>query len=508
MTKSELIEVIAQRTKITKRRAELVVNCIFDGMAESLAHDDGIEIRGFGSFTIRHYKPYTGRNPRTNQPVPVESKKLPFFKVGKDLKDLVNSRAGTPLPSIRAPPTRPAGTAATTTWTTKRSPGVVTRVSTRGHAHAHAQNPVDPARGAWCCGCSTAWHRTPAPPWSPEGRCRPMRSAALALATSRVLAAPLCPAQTIDRADVPAMLEWINTARAEHGAAALGESHRLDAMAESHSMDMASHHFFNHVSPTAGSPAQRASAAGITYRDLAENIALNQSPRAAFDALMRSPGHYANLMNPDLRAVGIGLVQAPDGVYVTQSFARFADGAPPAVVPPSDADEPAATPTPGLSITQIPSRANDPWRPALSADATDGALGTNVLPCGNIQAIQSLVSRFLPVDPTAGSAPDLLALGNLARFAQRANLPVRIAPDGGDHGGRPVYNVQTPMGTFQVSIPDRSAMDTTPPANTLPAAQPMVPASPRHHCSPRLQEPAAGRVIQAPSIDQPWSGTF
>lgn len=99
MTKSELIEVIAERTKITKSRAELVVNCIFDTMAEALQQGEGIEIRGFGSFTIRHYKPYTGRNPRTNKPVPVGPKKLPFFKVGKDLKDLVNSRANIPLPT-------------------------------------------------------------------------------------------------------------------------------------------------------------------------------------------------------------------------------------------------------------------------------------------------------------------------------------------------------------------------------------------------------------------------
>jgi integration host factor subunit beta len=99
MTKSELIEVIAERTKITKSRAELVVNCIFETMAEALQRGDGIEIRGFGSFTIRHYKPYTGRNPRTNRPVPVGPKKLPFFKVGKDLKDLVNSRAHIPLPT-------------------------------------------------------------------------------------------------------------------------------------------------------------------------------------------------------------------------------------------------------------------------------------------------------------------------------------------------------------------------------------------------------------------------
>lgn len=99
MTKSELIDAIAGRAELTKSRAELLVNCVFDAMTDSLQRGEGIEIRGFGSFTIRHYKPYTGRNPRTNRPVPVGPKKLPFFKVGKDLKDLVNSRAHIPLPT-------------------------------------------------------------------------------------------------------------------------------------------------------------------------------------------------------------------------------------------------------------------------------------------------------------------------------------------------------------------------------------------------------------------------
>ncbi|HLV20281.1 MAG TPA: HU family DNA-binding protein [Polyangiaceae bacterium] len=94
MTKSELIEAIAARGELTKARAEMVVNCVFDAMTEALQRGEGIEIRGFGSFTVRPYKPYDGRNPRTGQPVPVPAKRLPFFKVGKELKELVNgSRA-------------------------------------------------------------------------------------------------------------------------------------------------------------------------------------------------------------------------------------------------------------------------------------------------------------------------------------------------------------------------------------------------------------------------------
>ena len=91
MTKSEMIDAIAARAELTKARAEMVVNCVFDTMTEALQRGEGIEIRGFGSFTVRPYKPYDGRNPRTGQPVPVPwRKRLPFFKVGKELKELVN----------------------------------------------------------------------------------------------------------------------------------------------------------------------------------------------------------------------------------------------------------------------------------------------------------------------------------------------------------------------------------------------------------------------------------
>lgn len=93
MTKSELIEALSQRMRITKSRAEQVVNCVFDSMVSALERGEGIEIRGFGSFTVREYKSYSGRNPRTGNPVAVAEKRLPFFKVGKELKELVNQGA-------------------------------------------------------------------------------------------------------------------------------------------------------------------------------------------------------------------------------------------------------------------------------------------------------------------------------------------------------------------------------------------------------------------------------
>jgi integration host factor subunit beta len=98
MTKSDLIDALAeQRADLTKARAELVVNCVFDAMSEALQRGEGIEIRGFGSFTVRPYKPYSGRNPRTGEPVDVPSKRLPFFKVGKELKETVNGSRHLPI---------------------------------------------------------------------------------------------------------------------------------------------------------------------------------------------------------------------------------------------------------------------------------------------------------------------------------------------------------------------------------------------------------------------------
>lgn len=98
MTKSELIEAVAEVVKLPKGRAELVVNTIFDAMVEAMQRNEGVEIRGFGSFTVRQYKAYEGRNPRTGATVHVAPKRLPFFKVGKELRERVNGK-GTPRSS-------------------------------------------------------------------------------------------------------------------------------------------------------------------------------------------------------------------------------------------------------------------------------------------------------------------------------------------------------------------------------------------------------------------------
>jgi integration host factor subunit beta len=107
MNKSELVERLGENAKITKKRAEQVVNLVFEMMSEALSVGDRIEIRGFGSFTCKSYDAYTGRNPRTGETIHVPSKRLPFFKVGKELKERVDYPPGSERPGLD--PTLKAG---------------------------------------------------------------------------------------------------------------------------------------------------------------------------------------------------------------------------------------------------------------------------------------------------------------------------------------------------------------------------------------------------------------
>ena len=90
MNKAKLIEKVSERVQIPSNAAKVVVNTIFDSMRESLEKGEGIEIRGFGSFVVRNYGAYKGRNPKTGEIVDVAPKKLPYFKVGKEMKKMVN----------------------------------------------------------------------------------------------------------------------------------------------------------------------------------------------------------------------------------------------------------------------------------------------------------------------------------------------------------------------------------------------------------------------------------
>jgi len=93
MTKAELVERVANQIHLTKKQTEVVVNTVFSSITESLAEGKKVELRGFGSFRIRQRNARIGRNPKSGQKVEVPSKKVPFFKAGKELRQLVDNHA-------------------------------------------------------------------------------------------------------------------------------------------------------------------------------------------------------------------------------------------------------------------------------------------------------------------------------------------------------------------------------------------------------------------------------
>ncbi len=90
MNRSELIIAIKNEADLSRKDAEKVVDTFFDVIKKTLSKGERVEIRGFGSFAVKNYKPYIGRNPKTGVQINVPSKKLPFFKVGKELKEKVD----------------------------------------------------------------------------------------------------------------------------------------------------------------------------------------------------------------------------------------------------------------------------------------------------------------------------------------------------------------------------------------------------------------------------------
>jgi integration host factor subunit beta len=84
------MEELSMRLAMHPKKSESVVNTILNSMVKAMKESQRIEIRGFGSFMMRSYKPYTGRNPKSGERIKVKSKKLPFFKTGKDMRDRVN----------------------------------------------------------------------------------------------------------------------------------------------------------------------------------------------------------------------------------------------------------------------------------------------------------------------------------------------------------------------------------------------------------------------------------
>jgi integration host factor subunit beta len=90
MNKSELVASLSEEMDLPSRKSEEIVNAVFQTMFKALVDGDRIEIRGFGSFEIRQYEGYSGRNPKTGEKIEVQGKNLPFFKAGKELRNKVD----------------------------------------------------------------------------------------------------------------------------------------------------------------------------------------------------------------------------------------------------------------------------------------------------------------------------------------------------------------------------------------------------------------------------------
>jgi integration host factor subunit beta len=109
MTKAELVEDVAQAAELTKKDAERLVEIVFESIIDTLNQGEKIELRGFGSFRVRERGARRGRNPKTGAPVDIPAKRVPYFKPGKEMKELINLEGTTPASAAPAPST-PDGT--------------------------------------------------------------------------------------------------------------------------------------------------------------------------------------------------------------------------------------------------------------------------------------------------------------------------------------------------------------------------------------------------------------
>jgi integration host factor subunit beta len=120
MTKAELVEEVSRVSELTKKHSEVIVDTVFRSIVEALHRGEKIELRGFGSFRLRRREPRKGRNPKTGDRVDVPPKQVPYFKPGKELKELINRAVEPPaseapasavsVPPASAPEAPPGGT--------------------------------------------------------------------------------------------------------------------------------------------------------------------------------------------------------------------------------------------------------------------------------------------------------------------------------------------------------------------------------------------------------------
>ena len=107
MTKAELVEDVARAAELTKKDAERLVEIVFESIIDTLNQGEKIELRGFGSFRVRERGARRGRNPKTGDPVDIPAKRVPYFKPGKELKELINEEDGVSPAAAEAPAATP-----------------------------------------------------------------------------------------------------------------------------------------------------------------------------------------------------------------------------------------------------------------------------------------------------------------------------------------------------------------------------------------------------------------
>ena len=112
MTKAELVEEVSRVSELTKKHSEVIVDTVFKSIIDALHRGEKIELRGFGSFRLRKREPRKGRNPKTGDKVDVPPKKVPYFKPGKELKDLINRQPSADTAPAPVSPTSSADVAA------------------------------------------------------------------------------------------------------------------------------------------------------------------------------------------------------------------------------------------------------------------------------------------------------------------------------------------------------------------------------------------------------------
>jgi integration host factor subunit beta len=114
MTKADLVEDVAKAAELTKKDAERLVEIVFESIIETLNKGEKIELRGFGSFRVRERGARRGRNPKTGDPVNIPAKRVPYFKPGKELKELINEEAASGGSAPAAPSTETPDTSGNT----------------------------------------------------------------------------------------------------------------------------------------------------------------------------------------------------------------------------------------------------------------------------------------------------------------------------------------------------------------------------------------------------------